>query len=67
MARQAELIKIAKSDTDRANIAAGKIRNYLALAVYSARDRDVDSLNSAVENLREWVSEFDDRAHAAIR
>lgn len=69
MARQPEIIKIAKSETDKANITAGKIRNYLALCIYAVRDDDkdkfresYDQLVTEVEDLKRRVSKvFDGR------
>lgn len=61
MARQPEVIKIAKSETDKANIAAGKIRNFLALCVYSVRDKDEVAYQKAYDELVEWTDELDTR------
>lgn len=69
MARQPEIVKIAKSETDKANITAGKIRNYLALCVYAVRDNDrakfkesYDQLLAEVEDLKKRVGRvFDER------
>lgn len=69
MARQPEVIKIARTETDKANITAGKIRNYLALCIYAVRDDDkakfkesYDQLLTEVEDLKKRVSRvFDER------
>lgn len=66
MARQPEVIKIAKSETDKANIAAGKIRNYLALCVYSVRDRDQKAYEDAFEQLVQWTDELDERIRVIL-
>lgn len=58
MARQPEIIKLAKSDTDKANITAGKIRNYLALCIYSVRDDKKDDFDEAYESLIAEVEEL---------
>lgn len=57
MARQPEIIKIAKSETDKANITAGKIRNYLALCIYAVRDDDKDKFRESYDQL---VAEVED-------
>lgn len=57
MARQPEIIKIAKSETDKANITAGKIRNYLALCIYAVRDNDKDKFRESYDQL---VAEVED-------
>lgn len=51
MARQPEVIKIAKTETDKANITAGKIRNYLALCIYAVRDNDKDKFKESYDYL----------------
>ena len=69
MARQPEVIKLAKSETDKANITAGKIRNYLALCIYAVRDNDknkfeesYDQLVDEVEDLKRRIGKvFDER------
>ena len=69
MARQPEVIKIAKTDTDKANITAGKIRNYLALCIYAVRDDDKDKFEESygqlvveVEDLKRRIGKvFDER------
>lgn len=57
MARQPEVIKIAKTETDKANITAGKIRNYLALCIYAVRDDDKNKFEESYDQL---VAEVDD-------
>lgn len=57
MARQPEVIKIAKTETDKANITAGMIRNYLALCIYAVRDNDKDKFKESYDYL---VTEVED-------
>lgn len=57
MARQPEIIKIAKSETDKANITAGRIRNYLALCIYAVRDDDKEKFRESYDQL---VAEVED-------
>lgn len=66
MARTAETIKIAKSETDRANIAAGMIRSHLAICVYAARDKDQEAYKQAISGLVSWTREFDIRVKAVM-
>lgn len=61
MARQPEIIKIAKSDNDKANITAGKIRNYLALCIYAVRDDDKDKFQESYDQLVAEVEDLDRR------
>lgn len=61
MARQPEIIKIAKSETDKANITAGKIRNYLALCIYAVRDDDKDKFRESYDQLVAEVEDLDRR------
>lgn len=61
MARQPEIIKIAKSETDKANITAGKIRNYLALCIYSVRDDDKEKFQEAYDQLVAEVEDLERR------
>lgn len=67
MARTAETIKIAKSETDEANIAAGMIRSHLAICVYAARDRDIESYEKGIGELKEWIDKFDARVKKILR
>lgn len=66
MARQPEIIKLAKSDTDKANITAGKIRNYLALCIYSVRDDKKDDFDEAYKSLVAEVTELKLRVKAVF-
>lgn len=61
MARQPEIIKIAKSETDKANITAGKIRNYLALCIYAVRDNDKNEFRESYDQLVAEVEDLDRR------
>lgn len=61
MARQPEIIKIAKSETDKANITAGKIRNYLALCIYAVRDDDKDKFRESYDQLVAEVEDLERR------
>ena len=66
MARTAVTIKIAKSETDKANIAAGMIRSHLAICVYAARDRDEKAYEKAIAGLISWTREFNDRVKTVL-
>lgn len=61
MARQPEIIKIAKSETDKANITAGKIRNYLALCIYAVRDDDKEEFRESYDQLVTEVEDLERR------
>lgn len=63
MARQPEVIKIAKSETDKANITAGEIRNFLALCIYAVRDDDKDKFDKAYNHLVTEVDELKRRVN----
>lgn len=61
MARQPEVIKLAKTETDKANITAGKIRNYLALCIYAVRDDDKDKFEESYDQLVAEVEDLERR------
>lgn len=66
MARQPEIVKIASSPLEKTNISAGKIRNYLALCVYAARDKDQVSFNYSYSKLTVCLKEFRERVDAML-
>lgn len=66
MPRTPETVKIAKSNLDRSNIAAGKIRATLASAILSARDGNVQEFDKLVDNLEIWVDVFRTRTKKAL-
>ena len=66
MARTAETIKIAKTETDKANIAAGMIRSHLAICVYAARDKDEKAYEKAIAELISWTREFNNRVRMVL-
>lgn len=66
MARQPEIVKIASSPLEKTNISAGKIRNYLALCVYAARDRDYGTFDNNYKRLVTCLQEFHDRVNIML-